>query len=1095
MASVKWLHLTDLHAGSRFNDDSWPTMKKKLTTDILEQCQKMDGVDFVLFSGDLTNSGQKEQYEEVKLFLETLWGLFKEKGYSPFFLSVPGNHDIARPSQGPVTKCMQRFMLDDELQTEFWKDKSSDYYGFVEECFKNYSHWYSELDLPMPKLTKGYLPGDFETSFTIQGLKIGVVGLNSAFLHFHDCDKNLCISPKQLNYLTNKDPAAWIEQQDLPLLMTHHPSTWLHSSCESNYRSLIYPPNSFFAHYYGHMHTAADYQLAIGGAEARRLRQGASLFGLEETSERQTRIHGYCAYSYSTDDYKTYEEIRPRVSFTQQTGETIIISNPEYTLNEGVLVNLISQPSVQTPPEENTVKDFSEVAAMESANPFDLARLTGQSVVSVPISLQEIEWQIPSVDDRDKNIRSSEQAQALELLNTTKKLWIKCDWGMRKYGFLSMLFDKKGYKDALVVKLDCDKVKNRDELFAAISEQTGLPLHSFLSQLTTANDPVIVFDNINIELLDSGHTLTKLVNIINEFDPRLTIVFLSRYSSNDFKNNFVELLSLSHFEVKSYVEQHPQSSRDMLDEDSLEAIYIKSSGVPMLIDELIEMLGVVTIEEIDDTYQFNEDEKEEPVPNALKTAVHNLASSADEVANRSYNLLKVLSLLPYGESLRRLKYVFKTKPFFPQHAIELERLSLLTKATLPISMATHGKRLGVVLGTNERILKVPRQVREYVNSCLPVEEKKELILKIAEIVLGEGWRYGSLKIINKKILGARGIKSQGPGNEHEVIKFVISQAIQNSDKELLISALRIGAAYCKKLESSKRYRDAVYASHEILQSIENDEYPYVKEIIISRGSSLRMLGRIEEAIELLEDVLINYELTNDQKKEVYIDLALAHKSENNFPKAREFSEEILSISKGKGSRALQARSILFETDKETNLQNLTELEVEARNNNSTTVANNIAYKLAKSQTADKKVELYNKIISSDGDLYNKIRAAASKVTFLFSEHKPNDVSRYDLQIVQCGYLLLSSQRMESLLVKCHDALWRFFEQQKRYSELLRIFRLSSLIWRLVDSEEIEHKYFKKLSTILPDGTANNLNNLDCAYYHTRNRYYSAMSLD
>src|SRR6267154_892141 len=67
----------------------------------------------------------------------------------------------------------------------------------------------------------------------------------------------------------------------------------------------------------------------------------------------------------------------------------------------------------------------------------------------------------------------------------------------------------------------------------------------------------------------------------------------------------------------------------------------------------------------------------EAFPRALERAVTNLVRSQNRYSRRSFNLLKVLTVLADGETLPKLKYFDQVDPFFATNASELEDLQLI----------------------------------------------------------------------------------------------------------------------------------------------------------------------------------------------------------------------------------------------------------------------------------------------------------------------------------------------------------------------------------------------------------------------------------
>lgn len=62
-----------------------------------------------------------------------------------------------------------------------------------------------------------------------------------------------------------------------------------------------------------------------------------------------------------------------------------------------------------------------------------------------------------------------------------------------------------------------------------------------------------------------------------------------------------------------------------------------------------------------------------------------------------------------------------------------------------------------------------------------------------------------------------------------------------------------------------------------------------------------------------------------------------------------------------------------------------------------------------------------------------------------------------------AYHFLHAERLSSLFDRCHECLWRVFEDTGDTENLLNLFRHSSFIWRLAGHNDIELKYLRRLT--------------------------------
>lgn len=296
--SLGWLHLSDLHQGIEAQRWLWPNLRDKLFEDLEKTYKKSGPWDVVFFTGDLTQKGRQGEFEELNQTLEALWRVFRTLGCNPTLLSVPGNHDLERPNpKSPLVKALTPWN-DPEVISEFWDNESGDYRKPVADCFSGYRSWLASHPFPKPATKRdGLLPGEFSAGIERDGLRFGVVGLNSAFLHLTNgnYEGRLALDPRQLHAACEGDGVEWAKQHDFCFLLTHHPPQWLSRVAQQALQGEIAPPGRFGIHLFGHMHESRSESRSIGGAPPWRRWQGSSLFGLESWGENIERTHGYSA--------------------------------------------------------------------------------------------------------------------------------------------------------------------------------------------------------------------------------------------------------------------------------------------------------------------------------------------------------------------------------------------------------------------------------------------------------------------------------------------------------------------------------------------------------------------------------------------------------------------------------------------------------------------------------------------------------------------------------------------------------------------------------------------------------------------------------
>jgi hypothetical protein len=262
-------------------------------------------------------------------------------------LAVPGNHDLQWPdAKSGTVRAMRLWHADRELREIFWADNANEYRGLIQHVFRPYTGWWDRRALPANvSWQRGILPGDFSASYEKDGLRLGIVGLNSAFLQLGKGyrEGQLDLDPRQLHEVCAEDPVVWTKAHDINVLMTHHPPKWLAPEAQKHLQSEIAPGDRFLLHLFGHIHESVFERFRRGGGGMKRELQGASLFGLEfsETPEgRQVqRAHGYTAGRFEVEGKRGMLRLWPRKLTGIHSGEWRMVADYEQGLDEEAITD------------------------------------------------------------------------------------------------------------------------------------------------------------------------------------------------------------------------------------------------------------------------------------------------------------------------------------------------------------------------------------------------------------------------------------------------------------------------------------------------------------------------------------------------------------------------------------------------------------------------------------------------------------------------------------------------------------------------------------------------------------------------------------
>ena len=296
-ATITWLHLTDLHLGMKEQIRLLPNIQSRFLSDLKIVHDKAGPIDLVLFTGDIVQQGDHSEFDKADEFLNRLRDELQRLGSKNCeLLVVPGNHDLVRPRMRSAVRFLTEWNGKD-LPQEFWSDPASSYREIVNEAFRNYEDWWARF---RPRsINPGSLPGDFSYTFKKGDLRLGIVGLNSAFLQLTGGDYlgKLALSATQFNDACGGAGMDWARKHHFNFLLTHHPPAWLNPESRQEFMSDIADPDAFIAHFCGHVHDALYKAEAKGGAPLRRCYQAKSIFGFEEYEGSKpgeiSRLHGY----------------------------------------------------------------------------------------------------------------------------------------------------------------------------------------------------------------------------------------------------------------------------------------------------------------------------------------------------------------------------------------------------------------------------------------------------------------------------------------------------------------------------------------------------------------------------------------------------------------------------------------------------------------------------------------------------------------------------------------------------------------------------------------------------------------------------------
>jgi hypothetical protein len=1089
--TLNWIHFTDIHFGMEGQEWLWPKLKLDFLKDIRKLTETIGAWDVVFFTGDFTQRGQREEFDAVAKELETIWKTFSNSGQAPVLCTVPGNHDMVRPAPaGAAAAALRHWWDDEEIRREFWSNRSSECRRCVDSAFSNYSEWVNRLQIPHLPCIRGSIPGDFSSVLKKGDAKVGIVGLNTAFLQVGSGDfkGQLDLHVSQLNDICNGDPAGWANLNTFNLILTHHPSEWLAPAAQQHFRGEVYPAGRFYSQLCGHLHESSSYELAEGGGIPRRFRQGPSLFGLEKWAGAtpQVRSHGYIAGQFVLNGSKSSERVWPRTALASKQGGLRICPDQSYELtDDGCFENRF---------ELEEFEDQGKLEAKGSKETVDLGRSGTFRIAQTP-ALSPLE-PAPDVGEARKRletcprlrlvpqphhrlIRQEEQSLFEHGLRKSRCVWLVADWGTGKEGFLAVGFARFADQEEVeIFHLKCDESSDSEALLALFPQQFGMPLQALCPYLLSTKSAFLILDGLHPDLCGEQQ-LTNVLRILSavlDYCPELRIVPISRIPPATRAYETVELRPLEGPDVRTYITHHPDASPELREPDIIEKLQERSDGLPMHLDRMIRALKVSSLDSVLEgelAGQTSSQHATEEVPKALVHAVAAIAKSDDRRTKRSVRLLKVLSVLPYGETIESMGHFLPTEPFYIENALQLHDLALLDVATLqalPPRITVDGT-VPIELRI-PKILRVPRQVRDYVQLLISESERDEIVSAGAEQFFGRKWREGKIKLRDLPV-EYRDYVSGGPGNEFAIIHHLLQRAKDLGDGSKTRRAARLGAWYCEHLANRDRYRDVAIVASALLQQLDGISVPdQWSSIAASYGESLRMIDRDSEALTYLQQALEagGGSLSPSRRAAIHVSVAMAHMTLGNKEEAIRAAEETKRITGKEDGSYFMAEHVLAELtlDGVEKTNRLRELEAETRKKRFLAVANNIALDLAyESEKDEEEAGLLDRVLESDRGGYTNARAILAKAKASLRSESTIHLSARNLNELGKAYSYTHTQRLGEMFNSSHEALWHVLEARADVPQMLRLFRHSSFVWRIRGDDKTESEYLRLLSDRKP----------------------------
>jgi hypothetical protein len=1065
---IRFLHLSDLHVGMANQGWLWPAFKTAFLNDIRNLFRKVGAWDLVIFSGDLAQKASPAEYQKLTEILKEIWNVFAELGFSPVLFPVPGNHDLVRPpALSAAAKVLGQWWASTEIQNAFWETEGAEYRDLVAHSFDNYVNWRDGVGghgIPLPDLQSGNVAGDISAVVVVRNIRIGLVGLNSAWLQLSDGDYKgkLHVDTRQLLAVTNNDPDGWCGSNHFNLLITHHPADWLAATSLAHWKSEIFTHIRFDCHLHGHMHEPSATTIDEGGFARRRSKQGASLFGLEtiEGSEIQ-RIHGYSACQILETSGTRRVRHWPRKARKVTDGTYKLV--PDYDFNIGDEGYFEESYGLQYQPSPEPVSHHPNISPYE--------RIANSRKI-----LSSLRLTLPT-SAAHADVRRVEQNLCLAALNEKRALWLVADWGLGSGHFIGSIKDRLSIANEQIYQLDCQHYFNRSDILAGVKDQVGCSFEELCELIASQPSCILLLDDVptgegeDKDVKKLQLDIEQIAGIFLQFCEEARLIVKSRLPPTNCHLPTVELRPLDEADTAIYVFAHEHGGRSTFAPQLISQLFRHTDGVPVRIDSVLRDIQFVGASEL---HRLNTDVSGRAATTValapgLAEAIDEMQTSSDPAVKQAFELLKVLTIFPRGELLSTIKRFNHTKPFYIQDARSLMDLALIDMVEVPI---VHP---AAISGDGARAMLVRRPVREYLYSVLSESERKRLNNQALNLYFGSGWALNGIKSPRSHRFDDRNCGSWQIGNASMMILRAAREAVDGGTKNGLKKAVELANAYCAAINKGDHYTGVIALCSDIIPLFESIANSTINLTMLQSnfGHALRMTGDFERSRTVLQGVDTKV-ASKALQQSILLDIALVCRSLKDNDAAVVAATKLVIVNP-KTNLALQAQALLSGIDvTDLNRESkLLAIEEKARKQGAFVVKHNLALDRANvcENLSERTSILQSVSVSAKkyGDHYNAMRASL-KLGKLMLDSGVN-LERAQLYDAIESYHYLYNDNAGGLFTSCHDVLWRAFLLSNETDNLLRLFRHRSLIWRLRGHEKTELKYVKSLNEVINLGTA------------------------
>jgi hypothetical protein len=723
------LHISDLHARV---DRRWSTdalLGEAKSTLLAEASQH--NPDVLAFTGDITHSGKKEEYEIAAQWIEDFClsssGLNLDQNR---ILFVPGNHDVNRSLITPIATAIETSLASASNQEDAAK------YLADPESIARLLERHKAYDAFCQRVRGGSaltLPSWTQTIDTPTGTFVFEGYCSSWLSSTTPDDRRLLIGQPQLTDRANVRP-----EHDVLIAMVHHPIPWMMEFDRTNFDGHLRTHHSLLLR--GHLHranayftqsSAGSYLESAAGALYDRFNRPNSFSIID--IEDDFRNVGVKLFIWSNNRW-----VLDRNEFSESADGVGRFVLPSRASQKKLAESISRIPAftVQQPP---AAEPRAEVLAEQPQ-----ADATSRAALSsFPRFSREARPQ-------DLAVRLQYQETAIVAAESRRLVEIQSEWGADSYGFVATFVErwKEQHVELLVLHARCGGLTTGEQLQGVLELAASMTLPELAANIRMAGPVLIFLDDVgasvDVASVDSA-SLRETLNAFLDLCPNLIFVStLPASVTTDAGSNslVVRLPPLDAADTRHYMVAHSINSVQLQSIVDYDRVHRATGGLPAHIDKIVQSLRFTDLSGALSELNESDTTDTAQLPTSIVDEIDALTAAEDEPSVRATLLLYVLSILERGELLSVVKRLIPAEPIWPANAKRLQDCGLLDV----IDTTPHRYNRFMVPTSGEKVLRIPRVVRDHVLSQIPLERQLELVTAAATLYFGSDWRNGSVRM-------------------------------------------------------------------------------------------------------------------------------------------------------------------------------------------------------------------------------------------------------------------------------------------------------------------------------------------------------------